>query len=62
MNENNSYNRLSSDLIIVYIKEGDFVGLEQKIFYDSFTNELAFIDERNNTFRISKLTDNEEKK
>ena len=61
MNESNSYNRFSSDLIIVYTKEGGFVGIKQKIFYDSFTKELTFINERNNTFRVSKLTDNEEK-
>ena len=61
MNENISYNGFSSDLVVVYTKEGGFVGIKQKIFYDSFTNELIFIDERNNTFRVSKLTDNEEK-
>ena len=53
MNENNSYNKFSSDLIVVYTKGGGFVGIKQKIFYDSFTKELTFIDERNNTFRVS---------
>jgi len=47
MNENKSYNRYSSDLVIVYAKEGGFVGIKQKIFYDSFTKELTFIDLRN---------------
>lgn len=61
MNENKSYNRYSSDLVIVYAKEGGFVGIKQKIFYDSFTKELTFIDLRNNTFRVSELTENEEK-
>jgi hypothetical protein len=61
MNENDSYNRSSSNLIVVYTKEGGLVGINHKIFYDSFTKELTFIDERNNTFRVSKLTDNEEK-
>ena len=61
MTENNSYNRSSSDLIVVYTKEGGLVGIKQKIFYDSFTKELTFIDERNNTFGVSKLTDDEEK-
>ena len=55
MNENNSYNKFSSDLIVVYIKEGGIVGIRQKIFYDSFTKELTFIDERNNSFKVSKL-------
>ena len=36
--------------------------INQKIFYDSFTKELTYIDERNNSFKVSKLTDNEEKK
>ncbi len=62
MNENNSYNEFSSNSIVVYTKDGGFVGIKQKIFYDHFTKELTFIDERNNTFRVSKLTDNEEKK
>ena len=61
MNENNLYNKFSSDLIVVYIKEGGIVGIKQKIFYDSFTKELTFIDQINNTFRVSKLTVNEEK-
>ncbi len=61
MNENSSYNTFSSDIVVVYTKEGGFVGIKQKIFYDSFTKELTFIDERNNTFRVSKLTDIEEK-
>lgn len=61
VNENNCYNRFSSDFIVVYTKEGGFVGIRQKIFYDSFTRELTFVDERNNTFRVSKLTSNEEK-
>jgi hypothetical protein len=61
MNENSSYNKFSSDLVVVFTKEGGFVGIKQKIFYDSFTKELTFIDERNNTFRVSKLNENEEK-
>ena len=61
MNEYNSYNKFSSDLVVIYAKGGGFVGIKQKIFYDSFTKELTFMDERNNTFKVSKLTDNEEK-
>ena len=54
MNENNSYNKFASDLVVVFTKQGGFVGIKQKIFYDSFTKELTFIDERNNTFSVSK--------
>lgn len=61
MNENNSYNKHDSDFIVVYTKEGGFVGIKQKIFYDFFTKELTFIDQRNNTFGVSKLTSNEKK-
>jgi hypothetical protein len=56
-----SHNSSHSDLIFVYIKEGGFVGMRQKIFYDSFTKELTFVDERSNTFRIKKLTGDKEK-
>ena len=61
MNENNSYDKFSSGFAAVYIKEGGLVGIKQKRFYDSFTKELTFIDQKNNTFRVSKLTVNEEK-
>jgi len=61
MNENNSYNKFSSDLIVVFTKEGGIVGVKQKIFYDSFTKELIFIDEKTSTVKVSKITDNEEK-
>jgi hypothetical protein len=61
MNENNSYDGFSSDLIVVYTKEGGIAGIKQKTFYDSFTKELTFIDEKNNTFRVSILSENEEK-
>jgi len=61
MNKKISYNKFSSNLIVVFTKEGGFVGIKQKILYDSFTKELIFIDERNNTFRVSTITDNEEK-
>ena len=61
MNENNSYDKFSSGFAAVYIKEGGLVGIKQKRFYDSFTKELTFIDQRSNTSRVSKLTDEEEK-
>ena len=61
MNENNSYDKFSSGFAVVYIKGGGLVGIKQKRFYDSFTKELTFIDQKNNTFRVSKLTVNEEK-
>lgn len=61
MNGNNSYDKFSSGFAVVYIKEGGIVGIKQKIFYDTFTKELTSIDQRNNTFGVSKLTDNEEK-
>jgi len=61
MKENNSYYKFSSGFAVVYINEGGLVGIKQKIFYDSFTKELTFIDQKNNTCRVSKLTANEEK-
>ncbi|MDF0682384.1 MAG: hypothetical protein P0116_15615 [Candidatus Nitrosocosmicus sp.] len=61
MKENNSYDNFSSGFAVVYIKEGGLVGIKQKIFYDSITKELTFIDQKNNTYRVSKLTANEEK-
>jgi len=48
-------------LIVVYTKKGGIVGLKQKIFYDSFTKELIFIDERNKSFRVSGVTNKEER-
>jgi hypothetical protein len=61
MNENNSYNKYSFDLIVVYTKEGGIAGIKQKIFYDNFTKELIFIDQRNQTFKVSEITNKEEK-
>lgn len=61
MNENNLYDKFSSGFAVVYVKGGGLVGIKQKIFYDSFTKELTFIDQKNNTFRVSKLTVNDEK-
>ena len=61
MNKKISYNKFSSNLIVVFTKEGGFVGIKQKILYDSFTKELIFTDERNNTFRVSSITNKEKK-
>ena len=61
MDKEYSYNAPHSDLIVVYTKEGGFIGMRQKIFYDSFTKELTFMDERSNTFRIKKLDEDKEK-
>jgi hypothetical protein len=55
LNENTSYNKFSSDLIVVYTKYGGIVGIKQKIFCDSFTKELTFIDERINSFKFLTL-------
>jgi len=61
MIENNLYNRISSDLLVVYIKKGVQREQNKKIFCDSFIKELTFIEARNNTSRVSKLAGKKEK-